>query len=119
MADEGINQARGDEPPMTDSTTDITRIIAFAICQEGGCEDPDCDCPYLTPDKTEGRQAQAVLQALDEAGLVVVPREPDEAMKRAGGNVSGTFQGTGAARGNAVEKWQAMIQAYKGEKRDG
>ncbi len=67
---------------MTDSTTDIIARAAFGPFVNG---DP---APYYVT------KAQAVEQALDEAGLVVVPKTKYTALS-------------------------AVVLAYKGEKRDG
>ncbi len=104
---------------MTDSTTNI---IARALC-----DGPDIgECLLHFP---EGREvcseltcsaivsAQAVEQALDEAGLVVVPREPTEEMLKAG-YIWLDYCVENQEHPEPRSGWTNMLRAYKGEKND-
>lgn len=66
--------------------------------------------PVLPLKETEIEDAKASLEAIDQAGLVVVPREPTAEMLVSGGNES-VYNGARQAQSNAREIWNAMIQA--------
>ena len=72
---------------------------------------PGSDLPV---DKAK-RAAAAVLAALDEAGLAVVPREPTEAMQVAGAAISHDLSGQIGRPGDkhpvTAETYRAMISA--------
>lgn len=61
----------------------------------------------LGPDATGKEIARACLSAIEAEGLVIVPREPTEAMLEAGT----TYEGDGNLEKDALSCWSAMLAA--------
>lgn len=88
---------------MTDRNTmdDVVEIIARAIF---------ASCGHDTMPEDKRQDAEDIIQALSEAGLVLAPREATEEMKRAAAGHGLAFPD------EAGEIWSAMIAASsKGE----
>lgn len=83
--------------------TDAREVIARALCcPDGKCRIPhDCDAPFI---KT---RADAIVAALAEAGLVVVPRERTEEMHHAAQRTTGAI----ITRAHSAEIWNGMVRA--------
>ena len=99
--------------------TDMERELARAICKaedmgdvelifaatvhSGDCTNEAFTCQLCLQDECL-KLAVGIIAALAEAGLVIVLREPSEAMLDATCEI-------GCHRGSSEDAWQAMIQA--------
>ena len=102
--------------------TDMISVVARAICSGSyadadKCGGPGCDCGEWGLHVFE---AKAALSALEAQGLVIVPREPSEAMLDAGGHsrapTAPTMEHRKPAqqfRYKAGDIWQAMLAALE------
>jgi len=105
----------------------IREKVARAICQEGGCEDSNCDCPFTGLEKEEGRQAAtaitAFLEAAAEQGWHMRPDEATEEMRIANCELDCGYAvchkaaggprcvNHGGRRKYSDESWAAMLAA--------
>ena len=62
--------------------TDARTIIVRGLCKEP-CRYPSCTCEPAEARAEFERDADAIITALSAQGLVIVPREPSEAMQDA------------------------------------
>lgn len=74
-----------------------------------GAGNPD-SCVHYSNHGRGAQHADAVLRALDEAGCVVVPREPTEAMQVAGAAISHDLSGQ---IGRPTDKHPVTAEAYR------
>lgn len=102
-----------DEAPMTSDTEEMMARALFKVIS-----------PYVREandnrrfDDVMNQAASAVLTALDQAGLVIVPREPSKAMSRAG--CEPVFEaynlGTINCELTAIATYRAMLSAASGK----
>jgi hypothetical protein len=91
----------------------IVEIVARALadCIGLSCDHPQCDCDFECErfeKSVESRKydATAALAALEQAGYAIVPREPTEAMLKAGGDWLARI-----SDGSEREIYKAMLAA--------
>jgi len=93
-------------------------VIALAAYR---AETMRADAVLDPPDSPWGRRqravADAILAALDAAGLAVAPKEPTEAVKEAGVNAMASLEYIAANEHEAQHIWRAMLAAAKGGER--
>ena len=80
---------------------DLRNMLAFSICEYDEEHPGSCGCGGVCSNTHAIGQADAILAALDAAGLVVVPREPTEEMGQAWHDADLVCR----------DEWQAMLAA--------
>ncbi len=84
----------------------IVEIMAIAIAW------------FFDENDTPDDAAKAALKALEEAGYVIVPKEPTDEMVSAGQKPNRTIHDHSYLTAHSVEtRYKAMIQAAQGEER--
>ena len=106
--------AMSNQNPEFETVTDPIEVIARAICwdncQACSSENHCFECQDRNVlDGRFGEEANSVIAALNAAGLVVVPKEPTEAMRWAGSKAKNAHVIAGGHRANPSEIYKAMI----------
>ena len=94
---------------MTDMISKVARAIRDVAYTSGG------KCYLISPGEA-ATMAKAALSALEEHGLVIVPREPTPPMQARGSDALG-IEGIKSVTsyGAAGRVWQAMLAALEGK----
>lgn len=119
---DSVSGAQATETERGMTTETIRKAVARAICKSRTCEGVNCcewpanmgrrhDCPMMRGGYDDAGDAAiaAHLTALKEAGFVVVPIEPTEAMLNGARDWSLRKNGQGVGNDQATGCWKAMI----------